>query len=339
MIKYDYIIYHRGCIDGFTGFFISFLSGDLTKDVYIHPDVPSATKVPPKIKNKNVLIVDVAYNKILLEKIIKEVKSLVFIDHHKSIKEDVEELYKKYNNNNSNNNSNNSKNIKIIYDSKMCGATLAWNFFNKRKKIPLFLKYIQDQDTGTWEYPETEPFIFGLKTYYHLNPEYKSLNKWFKLLDENIVQDIIHKGKIIQKYNQHLTGVNVRKHSLLKFPSQKIYNMKPKLFNTIGQYNVAVFCGLNCPTVTDLANKAFQRIDCDFTLMWTYNIKKKEYVISMRSKNVDVSEIAKLFNGGGHKLAAAGSFTNYSIDDLFSGSVKSNKQNKRFDANKSFSKN
>ena len=41
--------------------------------------------------------------------------------------------------------------------------------------------------------------------------------------------------------------------------------------------------------------------------------------MSMRSNTVNVSEIAKLFGGGGHELAAACSFSasKYRIEDLF----------------------
>jgi nanoRNase/pAp phosphatase (c-di-AMP/oligoRNAs hydrolase) len=44
-----------------------------------------------------------------------------------------------------------------------------------------------------------------------------------------------------------------------------------------------------------------------------------EYILTLRSEKIDVGSIAALFNGGGHKYAAAMSFktTQYSIQDLF----------------------
>jgi nanoRNase/pAp phosphatase (c-di-AMP/oligoRNAs hydrolase) len=125
--KFNYIIFHRGCLDGFSSYFVSHISGRLTKDVEIYPDVPSTYKIPPNIAGKDVLIADVAYKKQILEEIFKMASSVVFIDHHPSIKNDVDELYKKY---------NNKGNITIIYDESRCGATLTWKYFNGRDKIP-----------------------------------------------------------------------------------------------------------------------------------------------------------------------------------------------------------
>ena len=310
--KFNYIIFHRGCLDGFSAYFVAHNSGRLTKDIKIYPDIPSTHKIPPNINGKDILIADVAYKKEVLEEIFKVAKSVVFIDHHISIKEDVDILHKKY---------NNKGNITIIYDDTRCGATLTWKYFNGREKIPLFLKYVEDQDTGTWMYPNTKPFIYALKTYYHLSTERKSINKWFRLLKKDNVEKMIKRGKRMAKFMTHLVNTALPKYTLLRFPSQNIYNKNPNLFNKVGKYKVAVYCGLNCPSTTDLAIAVFKYIECDFCLMWTYNIDRKTYIVSMRSKQVDVGKICKLFGGGGHKLAAGCAFnaSEYKIDDLFHG--------------------
>ena len=318
-IKFNYIIFHRGCLDGFSGFFVAHISGRLTNDVEIYPDVPSATKVPPNIENTDIIIIDVAYKKNILESIFKNAHSVVFIDHHISIRNDVDELHKKYNHLN---------NINIIFDSDRCGSTLAWKYFFSRQKIPLFLKYVEDQDTGKWVYPNTKPFIYALKSYYHLSTENKSLNKWFRLLNKENIIRLIKKGKIIKRYNQHLVNINLPRHSLERFPSKKIYNHaitktneSHNIFEKPGQYKVVIYNGFNCPSVTDLANEALQKIECDFCIMWVQNLDKDEYVLTMRSKDIDVSKIAQIFGGGGHKLAAACSFpvSQFRIEELFEG--------------------
>ena len=88
-----------------------------------------------------------------------------------------------------------------------------------------------------------------------------------------------------------------------------------------GQYKVLVYSGLNCPSVSSLATAALEHIECDFVIMWTRNLDRRNYVLSMRSREVDISEIAKSLGGGGHKLAAACSFpdTKYDINELFKG--------------------
>jgi oligoribonuclease NrnB/cAMP/cGMP phosphodiesterase (DHH superfamily) len=311
---FNYIIYHSGCLDGFSGFFVAHISGRLSKDVYIHEDVPSTNRVPLNIDNKDIVIIDVAYKKEVMEEIFKHAKSVVFIDHHVTTNEYTKILQQKYNKN---------ENIKIVYDEKRCGSTLAWSYFFGRQKIPLFLKYVEDQDIGKWEYPKTRPFIFAIKVYYRLSTESKSLNKWFKLLNKETVTKLIKKGKTMKRYNDYIVNVNVPKHTMESFPSKKVYAMKPGLFKKPGQYKVVVYCGHNCPSVTELAIGALDKIpEADFCIMWVYNLDSKKYVLSMRSRDVDVASICGIFGGGGHKLAAACSFqaSTMKFDDLFEGS-------------------
>lgn len=311
---FDYAIYHRGCLDGFSGFFVAHLSGRLSKDVFVYADIPSAKNIPPNIVGKNIIIIDVAYKKEILSEIVQLSKKVVFIDHHVSIAEDNIEIQKKY-----------SKKMEIVYDSERSGATLTWMYFNPRQIAPLFLKYIEDQDTGKWQYENTKPFILALKSNYHLSYESKSLNKWFRLLNKKAVISLVEEGLIMQKYLSHLVNVNLPRHTMHNFPSSKVFkNLRaenPSLFSKPAQYKIALFCGFNCPSITDLSTEALERIDCDFTIMWTYNLDRKEYVFSMRSREVDVSVIAKAFGGGGHKLAAAFSFArqNYDVEDMFEG--------------------
>jgi len=297
-------------VDGFCGFFVAWMSGKLAKDITIYEDMPSANNVPPDIKGKTLIIIDVAYKKEILEIIFSEAASVVFIDHHVSINNDVEELKKKY------------TNIKIIYDEEECGASLAWKYFNSRKEMPQFLEYVKDNDTGKWKLPKTKRFLCALKTYFHLSTESKSLNKWFRLLREEDLNKLLKKGKYMLKYSNQLVHVAMPKHSRELFPSKLLFDANPGLYTKVGQYTVAVFCGLNCPDTSELGAYALKKIDCDFCLFWIYNLDSRIYVCGLRSRdNVDVSLIAKSFGGGGHKHACGFSFSSskYNISDLFEG--------------------
>ena len=308
--NFDYIIYHKKCIDGFSGFFVASLNIKNISSAYIYEDVPSTTRVPPNIKNKNILIIDVAYKKEVLEEVFKVAKSVVFIDHHDTIKDDVQYLYKKY---------NKSKNITIVYDEKKSGATLTWLYFYKKTRdIPLFLQYIEDQDAGKWLLPETKSFIIALRIYHNL--DINNIKKWNKLFDESYVKKLCRRGKYMKKYNDHLINKNIKNHSIQYFPSKLIYKMNPTIFKKVGQYKVAVWCGHNSPSVTELSIVALEKLDCDFCIFWVYNIDNKKYILSMRSKKTNVGKICKIFGGGGHKLAAACSIsynTFIKLDDLF----------------------
>jgi uncharacterized protein len=310
MCVFDVVIYHKNCIDGFSSYVVALTSGKISKNHIVYPDVPSAHHPPPNIYGKNVLIMDVAYRKDILKEIFEKAKKVVFIDHHLSIADDSMDIVSNFGKNDD---------IVLVYDEKKSGATLTWNYFFKDKKIPLFLRFIEDQDTGKWEFNNTRSFIFALKTYYDTTPNEKTLNKWKNLFDKMNVAKLVKKGEHMKDYNDYLAKINLGKHSRKFFPSEKIFEMGKNIFSKVGQYDVAVFNGAQCPSVTELSILALERLKCDICIFWNLNIDKNEYVISMRSINVDVSEICKKFGGGGHKLAAACSFDGkkYNIRELF----------------------
>ena len=91
--KYNYVIYHKRCFDGFTGFLILHQSKQIDRHALIYPDVPSATSIPQSLEGKNVIIIDCAYKYNILKEIVRKAKHVTFIDHHITIYEDILKLY------------------------------------------------------------------------------------------------------------------------------------------------------------------------------------------------------------------------------------------------------
>jgi len=313
---FNYIIYHKNCQDGFSSLIVLLKSKQVARDAIIYHDVPSAQFPPKEIDGKDIIIMDVAYKYNVLQEIFERAKSVVFIDHHVTVKEDIEKLSSmpKY-----------KKKVNFVFDVNESGASLTWKFLFGNKKMPLYIKYIKDSDTGKWEYKDTKPFIYALRVKYSIDLKKDIVEKWTDLFDNNKVNSLIKTGKLYEEYAEALLEENSRKYSLEAFPSQKIYNAFPDAFVKSGQYKVAVVCGSGCPSTTLLANKIMDNnsnidtAECDFVIIWTFSMEKKEYILSFRSNNVDVGKIAALFGGGGHKLASACSFpeNKYHIQDLF----------------------
>lgn len=304
---FDYIIYHKNCFDGYTGFFLFMKTKKWKSKPIVYPDVPSATEIPPNIKGKNIIIIDVAYS----AKIIKEIASLankvLFIDHHVSIRDDVSNLNLKIPN-------------EVVYDESYSGASLVWkHFFGDRESMPTFVKYIEDNDIGKWEFEETLPFISALEVNFKLIPVFDNLKEWDKLLDEDYLKEFVEKGRIYNEYKEYLIKRSSKKYSIMNFPSKFIVNMKKKNLNKINQYKVAVVND-SCPSVSLLGKRIVETADVDFCMIWSYHLDKKKYVVSMRSNKTDIGSIAKSFGGGGHKFAASFSFSTdeFNINDLFS---------------------
>jgi len=304
--KFNYIIYHRKCLDGFTGFFL-FQRMKLhdRHNTIIYPDVPSASNIPPNIDNRNIIIIDVAYKYEILREITSRAKSVLFIDHHITISEDVKKIK--------------ANNLKIIYNLHKSGASLVWDYFYNTK-MPLFVRYIEDNDIGIWKIKYVHEFITALQVLYDTTSNNKSnLTQWEQLFDKNTVKQLINRGKIYMQLKTSIAQDNSTRVSIESFPSNTIYQQFSNFFTKPGQYKVAVYCGSPCPSASDVAKEIFKNFHCDFFISWVYNMDRKEFNLTFRSEHVDVGSIAKLFNGGGHKLAAACSFklSKYDIKDLF----------------------
>lgn len=306
-IPFNYVIFHRNCLDGFSAFIILTSTGMITDNAIIYPDIPAAKEVPPDLHNKNVVIMDVAYKKEILEQIFKEAKYVLFIDHHITIRNDVLQLITIY-----------SDRHEVVYDDSKSGASLTWEYFYPDKKMPKFVKYIQDNDTGAWKLKNTSYFILGLQVNYPLNLSRENIEKWNELYNNDEVKRLIKLGNKYSDYEKYLLDINAKRYTLELFPSEQVFHDYEDFFEKPGQYRVAVINGA-CPSVSLLGKKIVNEIDCDFCMIWNFHLDKKEFLISFRSKSVDVGEIAKLFGAGGHKFASACTIplNKYIITDLF----------------------
>jgi len=283
-----------------------------SKNITIIPDMPSAKNAPSNIDNKNVIIMDVAYNVDIIQDISNRTKKMTFIDHHISNEDRFKELKLK-------------PNDELIYDVYKCGASLTWEYFNKNKKIPLFVQYIEDNDTGTWKMKYTLDFIAGLEVGYKTVPSFKNIHDvWTKLFNKKEVARLIKKGKTYNEYKTHLLEQNSKRYSIEGFPSKKLMDKFDYFKNNNikkGQYKAVVYNGNGCPSTSLLGKMFAEKIICDFVFLWTYRVDKDEYIVSLRSANdgADVSQIAKLFDGGGHEHASAFSLKKkvFDISELF----------------------
>jgi oligoribonuclease NrnB/cAMP/cGMP phosphodiesterase (DHH superfamily) len=303
---YNSVIFHRGCIDGFTSYVVLDKSGKISPDAKIHQDVPSAKNPPPNIKDKDVIIVDVAYKYDILKYIFTEAKTVLFIDHHITSHKDIMKLQKE-----------SLSNVTIIYDEYECGASLIWKYLFT-EPLPLFIEYVKDNDIGLWKMDYTYELIAGLETNYDMSLNPRNIQKWAKLFDATKLDKIIKDGKSYMKYINKSVEKNARKYSVELFPSQKLYEEYASFFDKPAQYKVGVFCG-SCSNIGLIAKQIMINSKCDFVIIWILNLETKEYVLTFRSNYVNVEDIAHLFGGGGHKLAASCGIpmSKYNISDLF----------------------
>ena len=288
----DLVIYHKGCSDGFGAAFAIWMTiGDQPKyqPCCFGDDIPDVT-------GKNVAICDFSFSKEIMLDMIQKAKSLIVIDHHLSAKNNLEDIPGEYK----------------IFDMTHSGAYLTWSYFNPHSKIPDLILYIEDRDIWKHSLQNTQDFFARFKDVPFDFKEYERLLNPFEF------KKIIEEGKIINSYDKRqmdwiICHANCQ---LSLLPNREVYNI--------------VYLNSNLYK-SDLGNKLlFKYQHVDFSVVYSYNDRKKITMFSLRSCNerTDVSEIAQLFGGGGHRNASGcvmngcncclvPPITNYDLDVIY----------------------
>jgi oligoribonuclease NrnB/cAMP/cGMP phosphodiesterase (DHH superfamily) len=263
---YSHIIYHKACPDGYASAYIAWkILGDSSAYLPL-----SYYDVVPEITNSRILVCDFSFNYETTMNLINSNEHFYNIDHHQSAFDNLKDLSDEYK----------------FFDNSHSGAYLTWKYFFKDVEVPLFIKYIEDYDLWKFEYEETKPFMLAL------NELPFNFKIWEKLEDEDFLNDLIEKGKVLQSYQDNMVRIICKS---VKIKSQKIGNNK---------YNIA-YVNTNL-FKNEVANKLVSETDCDFSVVYNYDDSKNLTKFSLRSLDTkaNVSQIAKIIGGGGHRNAA-----------------------------------
>lgn len=233
-------------------------------------------------------------NIILLSKLCSK---LLIIDHHESfLKFDISE----------------KKNLDVFFDLKKSGASLTYEYFinliGKKylpeiliKKLEEFIIYIEDHDLRANKYEKTEALISGLyKMQYELNVLKNSqvINKILQFDIETYIKigiPIYEERKIF--VNNYIKTVS----KLIKIPINSI--------KTVVCYITKI---KDSSIINDLAEllaeKSVSQGYDNMGIVYKDTNNSQLFKVSMRGSNkygeCYCLEVAKCFNGGGHKYAA-----------------------------------
>tara|TARA_R110001599_G_scaffold100770_9_gene258140 strand:+ start:6196 stop:7134 length:939 start_codon:yes stop_codon:yes gene_type:complete len=288
-------IYHGNCADGFgAAWSVRQALGD---EVEFHAGVYQQT--PPDVKGKYVIIVDFSYPPAVLETMLEDAFGILIIDHHKSAYELFQAAsldrpylfvdmsswinivcFDRYKESLIQDDCENcGRTIYGYFDMERSGAMMAWNFFNPNTKAPKLLEHIQDRDLWRFDLPYTREIQAALFSF-----EY-DFKEWDDLMNQStdlLVQD----GLAIER--KHFKDIK----EFIKKAGQRI---------TIAGHEVPA---LNAPYFfSSDAGHIMSEGEKFAACYWDEQDKR---VYSLRSSNdgIDVSKVAQIFGGGGHKNAA-----------------------------------
>ena len=168
----------------------------------------------------------------------------------------------------------------LHFDNFHSGAILSWNFFHPGKESPRFLRYIEDRDLWKWELPYSREFsaAFDMVPFDFFEFE--------KFEDDSVVDDAINRGKYILAYSKTVIK-KIADHAI----ERRWRGKKVMVVNS-------------SHWMSEIGSKL--AVDCDFVVIWYYDHENRKTKVSLRSfhEDIDVSDIAQIYGGGGHKKAA-----------------------------------
>lgn len=169
------------------------------------------------------------------------------------------------------------ENVAARFDMSKSGAILAWEHYHSVPAPPL-LEHIQDRDLWRFELPGTREIGMALSSY----PQ--DFDVWHDLTDQT--DRLAEEGAAITRY------FNARVEELSKNVTRA----------TIGGFDVPI---VNAPwfMASELAGKLAEGEP--FAACWYEAPHGRVYSLRSRGEEgVDVSEVAAIFGGGGHRNAA-----------------------------------
>lgn len=259
------VCFHANCVDGFSSAVIAY-SKHLDSADYLAVDYNKTYDIEI-FRNKDVVVVDFSFSHEFCELVNQVANSLIILDHHKTAQENLKDL------------------SYAVFDMAKSGAILTWEYFYPNKEVPKSIQLIGKFDLWDHEDPEVVYFNKAIRCQdFNLEDWYEML---FKLTDIPEYYDLlIEQGKSIDRFTKHQIKI------FSKTANKCIINGKEGLMTGCS----AVF---SSELGHELANMSG-------TFGATYNITKYGKVaISLRSNgDYDVTEIAKLYKGGGHLNAA-----------------------------------
>lgn len=221
---------------------------------------------PPDVSGLNVFIADFCYKRDILLSLKDKAKSITVLDHHKSAEEDCGDL------------------DFCTFDMDHSGAYMAWRYLNPNDRVPLLIKYIEDRDLWRWKLDSTESILSAVDSFE------KTFDNWDML-------------------NDCLDEVNSPSWGRVKTMGDGILQYKKSLISSLMRnvHNISI-AGKSVPAInipffqSEVAAELAK--ECDYAA--AYYFDGESYKFSLRSKThgSDVSLIAGMFGGGGHKNAA-----------------------------------
>lgn len=230
------------------------------------------------VPGKKVFIVDFSFPAEVLSKMKAEAAEVLWYDHHKTALPIRDQIGWGE------------------IDLSESGASLTWKKEFPDQSLPRILAYVKDKDLYEWKLPDSRAVSMDLRnTSGLLDPKSP---KWMELIDH---LDDAKFRRIVERGEHALEAQRLRILNGAKNGFQLDFH---------GHRAFAVNWSLEA---SDMGEYIYAELGYEVAIIFYYS--GKVWNFSLRSDRVDVSELAKLYGGGGHPGAAG--FRQDNLDCLF----------------------
>lgn len=267
-------IYHGNCADGFGAAWV--VRRALGDDVEFF--AATYQQDPPDVTGRDVIMVDFSYKRPVLEGMIEQCASLLILDHHKTAEADLAFLppplpfgtksdYK----------------AQALFDMERSGAMIAWNYFfpeEPDKEAPMLIQHIHDRDLWKFELEGTREIQAALFSFPY------DFDVWDELFDVDNPDGLFTQGQAIDR--KHFKDIN----EFIVAAGNRM---------VILGYDVPC---LNAPYMWSSDAGHIMAEGEKFAACYWDTADGRIFSLRSADDGMDVSAIAKVFGGGGHKHAA-----------------------------------
>lgn len=283
-------IYHGNCADGFgAAWAVRRALGADNVDFY----AGVYQKPPPDVTGRKVIIVDFSYKRPVLEEMAAQAQSILVLDHHKTAAEDLAgfaEVPGPHPDYPEMRGWLPDSRVHVQFDMRRSGATMAWDHFIGGRR-PRLIEHIEDRDLWRFKLPGTREIQASVFSFPY------DFAVWDELVLERNPESLLAEGRAIERKHHkdiaELLGVTTR-------------TFKIKAPHPVGgSIELAIeLANLPYTLASDAGHELAKR--SPYGIGGCYWDTPEGRVFSLRATEtgMDVSAIAKLYGGGGHKAAS-----------------------------------
>lgn len=221
---------------------------------------------PEGLSGRKLYFVDFCYPQEIMDTLVATAASVTVLDHHLGNRNVVETM------------------PEYVFDDTRSGATIAWSYFHPDTPVPVLLKYVEDGDRYVFKLPDSRAVLayayaqqFSFEEWDHLVREFE---------DDQTRAQLIEKGKIYAEHFAILVEQIANKAVLVSFEGYECY-----------------LAGAADMFTSDVGNR-LARLKPPLCLI--ANLHGDVLNVSLRSDpSIDVSAIARKYDGNGHPQASA----------------------------------